>query len=235
MDLEERFGFLNGCLFIKDAGICVASDLHIGLEDELLRQGIAFPLQEKQLLLERLEAALKRFKPSVFVLAGDIFHSFNRVDRKATAKLDLVMRLLERQCKVVMLRGSHDTMLSTLPEDTVIRDRHDAGGFTFAHGHADLEDHNDLVMGHEHPVIQIEMERLPCFLYGRKVVKGKDLMMLPAFNPLCQGVTINHVEGRDFMSPLLKRVDTGDLAPVVEVQGAVMVFPRMRGLRSEID
>ncbi len=233
MDLEKRFGFQSGCLFIKDAGICAASDIHIGLEDELLRQGLAFPLQERQLLLERLEAVLRKFKPSVFVLAGDIFHSFNRVDRKAIEKLDSVMRLLEKQCQVILLRGSHDTMLSTLPKDVL--DRYDAGRFTFAHGHAALEEHNDLVLGHEHPVIQIEMERLPCFLYGQKVVKGKDLIMLPAFNPLCQGVTINHVEGRDFMSPLLKRVDTGELAPVVEVQGEVLVFPRLRGLRRHID
>lgn len=235
MDLEERFGFLNGCLFIKDAGICAASDFHIGLEEELLRQGLAFPLQEEQLLLQRLEAAIKKFRPSVFVLAGDIIHSFSRIDKKAAAKVDAVIRLLERQCKIVMLRGSHDTMLSVLPKGNDILDRYDAGGFTIAHGHAALDKHEDLVLGHEHPVIQIEMDRLPCFLYGRKVVGGKDLIMLPAFNPLCQGVTINHVEGRDFMSPLLKRVDIGELAPVVEVQGEVMAFPRMRGLRREID
>lgn len=233
MDLEKRFGFQSGCLFIRDAGICAASDLHIGLEDELLRQGLAFPLQEERLLMERLEAALKKFKPSVFILAGDIIHSFNRIDRKVSEKLDSVLGLLEKQCQVILLRGSHDTMLSTLPKE--ILDRYDAGGFTFAHGHAGLEGHNDLILGHEHPVIQIEMERLPCFLYGQKVVKGKDLIMLPAFNPLCQGVTINHVEGRDFMSPLLKRVDTGELAPVVEVQGEVLVFPRMMRLREEID
>jgi uncharacterized protein len=233
MDLEKRFGFQSGCLFIKDAGICAASDLHIGLEDELLRQGLVFPLQEEQLLLERLEAVLKKFKPSVFVLAGDIIHSFSRIDRKATQKLDSVMRLLERQCQVILLRGSHDTMLSTLPKD--ILDRFDCGSFTFVHGHAALDKHNDLILGHEHPVIQIEMERLPCFLYGQKVVKGKDIILLPAFNPLCQGVTINHVEGRDFMSPLLKAVGTGELEPVVEMQGDVLVFPKLKMLRRHID
>jgi putative SbcD/Mre11-related phosphoesterase len=233
MNLEKNFGFLNGCLFIRDVGICAASDLHIGLEDELLRQGLAFPLQEERLLLDRLEVVLKKFKPSVFVLAGDIVHSFNRIDRKVIGKLDSVMRLLEKQCRVILLRGSHDTMLSTLPKEVL--DRYDRGGFTFAHGHAALEEHKNLIIGHEHPVIQIEMERLSCFLYGREVVKGKDLIMLPAFNPLCQGVTINHVEGRDFMSPLLKRVDTGELAPVVEVQGEVLVFPRLTKLRRHID
>ncbi|MDM7911494.1 MAG: phosphoesterase, partial [Methanotrichaceae archaeon] len=101
MDLEKKFGFRSGCLFIRDLGICAASDLHIGLEDELLRQGLAFPLQEGQLLTERLEVVLKKFKPTAFVLAGDIVHSFNKIDRKVIEKLDSVMRLLEKQCQVI--------------------------------------------------------------------------------------------------------------------------------------
>jgi metallophosphoesterase superfamily enzyme len=79
------------------------------------------------------------------------------------------------------------------------------------------------------------MDRLPCFLYGKKVVKGKDLMLLPALNPLCQGVTINQVEGWDLMSPVFKKVNMGDLCPVVEVQGEVLAFPKLHMLRRHID
>ena len=42
--LEKQFGFFKSCLFVKEAGICVASDLHIGLEEELRSQGLVFPL-----------------------------------------------------------------------------------------------------------------------------------------------------------------------------------------------
>ena len=38
---DDKFGFFNSCLFIREAGVCVASDLHIGMEDELRRQGLA--------------------------------------------------------------------------------------------------------------------------------------------------------------------------------------------------
>ncbi len=235
MDLEKRFGFLNGCLFIRESGICAASDIHIGLEDELRRQGLAFPLEEEQMLLGRLDEVLDKFKPSVFVLAGDIVHSFDRMDKNVRDKFVAVMKLLEDQCTVILLRGSHDTMLTTLGKEPLDRyDAHDAGGFTFAHGHESIDNHSNLIMGHEHPVIEIEMERLPCFLYGKSVINGRDLFVLPAFNPLCQGVTINHVEGRDFLSPMLRRLDTGELAPVVEVKGEVLAFPKMRGLRRHI-
>lgn len=232
MDLEKRFGFLNGCLFIRNAGICAASDIHIGLEDELHRQGLAFPLKEEQMLLGRLEEVLDKFKPSVFVLAGDIFHSFDRMDKNVRDKFVSIMGVLEKRCKVILLRGSHDTMLSTLYQESL--ERYDADGFTFAHGHDSIDNHSNLVLGHEHPVIQIEMERLPCFLYGKSVINGRDLFVLPAFNPLCQGVTINHVEGRDMLSPLLRRVEVEELCPIVEVQGEVLAFPKLRGLRRHI-
>jgi putative SbcD/Mre11-related phosphoesterase len=232
-DLEKRFGFFNNCLFIKEAGICAASDLHIGLEDELHYQGLIFPLMEEEMLLERLKAVLERFRPSVFVLAGDVFHSFDRMEWKSRETFNSVLRMLEEQCQVVLLKGSHDTMLSKFGKE--ILDRYEYGDFTFAHGHAALNDHRMLIMGHEHPVIQIEMERLPCFLYGEKVAQGRDLILLPAFNPLCQGVIINQVEGRDLMSPVLKGTDMGEFYPVVEVQGEVLTFPKLRMLRQYID
>ncbi|MFB3766114.1 MAG: metallophosphoesterase [Methanotrichaceae archaeon] len=232
MDLEKRFGFLNGCLFIRDTGICVASDLHIGLEDELRRQGLAFPLEEKQMLLSRIEKALIEFRPTIFVLAGDIFHSFDRLDNAVRDKFDSIMSMFEGQCKTILLRGSHDTMLSSLGLESL--ERYDADSFTFVHGHDNISDHGNIVLGHEHPVIQIEMERLPCFLFGEKVINGKDLFVLPAFNPLCQGVTINHVDGSDMLSPLLKKVNVEELCPVVEMQGEVLAFPKLRGLRKHI-
>ncbi len=235
MNLEERFGFLNGCLFIREAGICAASDLHIGLEDELARQGLAFPLQEEKMLLEKLEMVLEKFQPSTFVLAGDVFHSFDHIDRNVKEKFARITELLEDdgQCRVILLRGSHDTMLSVIGKEAL--ERYDQGGFTFVHGHAPAQEHGHLVLGHEHPAIQIEMERMPCFLYGEKLIDGKDLIMLPAFNPLCQGVTINRLAGRDLMSPLLKLVSTDELRPVVEVHGEVLAFPKLEGLRRHID
>ncbi len=218
--IPDGFEFLSGCLYIRASRTCVASDLHVGLEDELRRQGLAFPLKEEEILRERLERVLERFRPSTFVLDGDIFHSFDRTDKAVRDKFSSLMRLLEEKCDVVLVRGSHDTMLSRLYPDAL--DRFDAGGFTFAHGHDSVEDHGTLIMGHEHPVLEIDMDRLPCFLLGEKLVKGRDLVILPAFNPLCQGVTINFVDGRDFMSPLLKRLDAGELESVSKLDKPIL-------------
>jgi putative SbcD/Mre11-related phosphoesterase len=233
MDLERRFGFRSGCLFIRAFGVCVASDLHIGLEDELWRQGLTFPLDEERMLTSRLEEVLDEFRPSIFVLAGDILHSFSRMGRAVADEFESIMSMLEEKCDVILLKGSHDTMLSVLRESPL--ERYDLEGFTIAHGHDNIDYHGDLVMGHEHPVIQIEMERLPCFLFGRSVINGEDLMVLPAFNPLCQGITINRAEGGDMLSPLLREVNVEQLCPIVEVEGEVLIFPRLQELRRHID
>jgi hypothetical protein len=208
--------------------------LHIGLEIELNNQGLAFPLQENKILIERLDEVLDRFSPDTFVLAGDILHSFNRLDPNVKEKFELLLVRIRKRCNPVILRGSHDTMLPLMTNDFL--DRYDACGFTFVHGYNDIiENFNNLILGHEHPAIQIEMERHPCFLYGRSILDGKDMMILPAFNPLCQGTSINRMDRNDFMSPLIKRIDVAQLIPVIEIQNEVMEFPKLRDLRQYLN
>ncbi|MFC6726746.1 metallophosphoesterase, partial [Halobium palmae] len=69
------------------------------------------------------------------------------------------------------------------------------------------------VVGHDHPAIEIEGQKRPCFLYGPGVYRGADVLVLPAFNRLARGVTVNGRWGSDFQSPLLSRVN--EFRPVV--------------------
>ncbi len=80
------------------------------------------------------------------------------------------------------------------------------------HGDRAVDDHGTLIIGHDHPAIEIDMARFPCFLYGQGVVQCRDLVVMPAFNPLSPGVMINSARGRDFLSPILRRMDAGVLS-----------------------
>ncbi|WP_128694586.1 metallophosphoesterase [Methanoculleus taiwanensis] len=228
-ELLERFDFFSGALYIREKKLCVVSDIHIGLEETLYAQGLHFPLREGATLLDRFEAILERFSPEIFVLDGDIFHSFDRIARSVQKKFVTIVERLRAECEVVFVRGSHDTMLPSVMAGSV--ERYDAGEYTVIHGDQTFPDHGFLVMGHDHPVIEIELQRFPCFLYGQGVVNGKDLIMMPAFNPLSPGVIINYAKGRDFLSPLLRRVDAGRLQPVVEVDREVVIFPPLAEMR----
>jgi len=228
-DLLRRFGFYKSALYVRDLSLCVVSDVHIGLAETLYRQGLHFPLHEEETLLERFTAVLDRFEPAIFVLDGDIFHAFDRVSRETKEAFSRILATLRAECEVVLVTGSHDTMLPSVAGGTV--DRYDRGGYTVVHGDREVDDHGTLIIGHDHPAIEIDMARFPCFLYGERVVRGKDLIVMPAFNPLSPGVVVNYARGRDFLSPILHRVDAGSLQPVVEVDGEAVVLPPLAGIR----
>ncbi len=228
-DLLRRFGFYKGALYVRDLSLCVVSDVHIGLAETLYRQGLHFPLHEEETLLERFEAILDKFKPAVFVLDGDIFHAFDRVSRDVKETFSTILATLRAGCEVVLVRGSHDVMLPAIAGGTV--ERYDRGGYTVVHGDRDVDDHGTLVIGHDHPAIEIDLARFSCFLYGESAVRGRDIIVMPAFNPLSPGVMINYARSRDFLSPILRRVDVGGLQPVVEVDGEAVVLPPLAGIR----
>ena len=228
-DLLRRFGFYKSALYVRGLSLCVVSDVHIGLAEALRYQGLHFPLHEEETLLDRFEAILGRFNPAVFVLDGDIFHAFDRVSRATKETLETIRARLRRECEVVLVRGSHDTMLPAIAGGTV--ERYDRGGYTVVHGDTAVEEHGTLIIGHDHPAIEIDLARFPCFLYGEGAVHGKVLVVMPAFNPLSPGVVVNYARGRDFLSPILRRVDAGSLQPVVEVDGEAVILPPLAGIR----
>jgi len=82
-----------------------------------------------------------------------------------------------------------------------------------AHGHVrPAVDADWYVVGHDHPTLDVEGLRRPCYLHGR----GADdagLLMLPAFSRLPTGVAVNDMTGADFQSPLVDAADP--LRPVV--------------------
>lgn len=226
--LIKRFDFLLGSVYIKETKTCVLSDIHIGLEEELFAHGLVFPLREKMELLRRIEIVLERFNPRKLVIAGDVVHSFGRADHRIRRKLEFILNKIRSRCELVLVSGTHDGMLPYM--GFTAQSRCDEGGFTVSHGDEELGEHGHLIMGHEHPVLDVEMMRVPCYLFGRCMMDGSDIMVLPAFNPLCQGVAVNHLESSDLLSPLLRRLDIGKLHPVVEVEGEVVVFPETRCL-----
>lgn len=224
----KRFDFLLGSLYIKETRTCVLSDIHIGLEDELFAQGLVFPLREREELLRRIEIILTQFNPKKLILAGDVVHSFGRADHRIRRKLEVISNTIRSRCELILISGTHDGMLPYM--GFTAQSRYDEGGYTVSHGDEDLRDHGHLIMGHEHPVLDVEMMRIPCYLFGIGLMGGMDIIVLPAFNPLCQGVAVNHLEAPDLLSPLLRRLDIGKLHPVIEMEGEVMVFPEIRHL-----
>ena len=236
--------YFAGAAYFPATGVCAVADVHIGMEAAIQAEGFGMPLDEDRELLGRFKAVVQRFGPKVMVLDGDVLHEFHRVRRNAQKNFDRVMlALMASVDEVVIILGSHDRMMGIALTDLdgVRSDQfYFAGGVLFCHGDAVPERANDqdvqlIVIGHDHPTLDVEMKKEPCFLYGQKAWHGKDVLVLPAFNPLCAGTSINRLNTRDFLSPFIRQGDIGVYRPIIVVEGEALEFPPLGEFRHVLE
>lgn len=241
--------FLDRAVFLPATETLVLADTHVGRDEA---SEVEFPLGESADLEDRLTALLSAREPSEVVFAGDVLHQFDRASYGITARL----RTLTDACRdagatPVLVAGNHDTMLDSVWDGTV-HDRYRIEGVDpsrpdydalVCHGHeepdraagadpdADPATPGCYVIGHDHPTIDIEGQRRPCFLFGEGLYRQRDVLMLPAFTSLAAGVEINGMRASDFQSPLLRRVN--ELRPVVydADAGESLTFPELGRFR----
>lgn len=231
--------YYRNAVYFPDIGVCACADVHIGIEDSVQAEGFSMPLDEERELLERFRAVIKKFKPKVLILNGDVLHEFGRLRKSTKKSFDrITMELFASVDEVVVLTGSHDKMMDVALEDAgaAPADYYFKDGVLFAHGdavpkRASGDDVKLIVIGHDHPMLDVDLKKEPCFLYGDKVWHGKDVLVLPAFNPLCSGTTINGMEARDFLSPFLRESDIGNYRPILAVGGEALEFPMLKEFR----
>jgi hypothetical protein len=225
-DVELR----NRAAYFDSLGALVLADVHVGRDES---SGVAFPLGERADLRERLDGLLSHFSPETVIFAGDVLHEFGRAtDQSATGLADLVACCRAADARPVLVRGNHDTALGRA-WDGPIHDDYRLDGVVVAHGHDHPEQAADYyVVGHDHPAIEIEGHRRPCFLYGEGVYRGADVLMLPAFNRLAAGVAVNRLSASDFQSPLVG--DPNAFRPAVYDEDAqeTLWFPPLGEFRS---
>jgi putative SbcD/Mre11-related phosphoesterase len=199
-------------LLIEDKEIIVISDLHIGIENELRELGLNTPSQTSS-MAERLISILKKYSPKKIILLGDIKHNIpvstinERFDVKQFLSEIIDFGLIH------VIPGNHDGNIHRLLSSEI--QLHSSDGFViddigFIHGHTwpneEVMKCNNIVIGHTHPTIMLT-DRLgyktyeQCWIKGeclketiqKKYPKSKnpEIIVVPAFNPLCGGIAVN--------------------------------------------
>jgi putative SbcD/Mre11-related phosphoesterase len=244
MSLQYR----DRAVYIHDT--LVLADLHFG---KGAASTVEFPLGAGEDAVDRLAALCEQFDPAEVVLAGDVFHSFDYVPDEAERALRAVSRTVrEAGARLVVLEGNHDTMLGSVYDgdlydeyelstdegdlesggsdtDSDSGDTNATGETTVVcHGHEEPEAQADrYVVGHDHPAIEIEGQKRPCFLVGAGAYRGADVVVVPAFNRLVEGVSVNGRIGtaRPELSPMVTGVAA--FRPVVydEASEETLEFP----------
>lgn len=218
------------------AGTLVVADLHVGHGSA---SNVELPVGDGTDMVERLESLCEEFEPETVVVAGDLLHSFETVPRRVDTTLAGV-RSAARDvgAAVTVTPGNHDTMLdtvwngSTTPEFVIEGAEPET---VVCHGHVEPEfNAGRYVIGHDHPTISIEGQRIPCLLAGDGVYEGADLLVLPSFNRLVRGVEVNDMRAADYMSPLVRDADA--LAPVLRDTTAreTLTFPLLGEFRHRL-
>jgi putative SbcD/Mre11-related phosphoesterase len=210
MDIQFR----DRAAYLPAEETLVLADLHIGRDAE---SAVELPLGEREDLTERLAALLAAFAPAEVVVAGDLLHAFDGVPEGVRETLAALREAVEAAgAELVVVRGNHDSMLDSVLNATPLslHEEYRLGETVVLHGHADPESEADrYVLGHDHPAIEIEGKRHPCLLYGPDAFRGADVVMLPAFNRLAPGSTVNGMLSSDFQSAVVTDADL--LRPVV--------------------
>ena len=196
-------------LFIDNT--LIISDLHIGYEQSLNREGIMVPRFQYKMILERLHEILKRYNVTRVVVNGDLKHEFGRITRQEWMEAKNFLEFLQENFdEVILIKGNHDNFTKFIAEksDLAVYETYPLGNYIIMHGDKITDDimtkdNSTIIIGHEHPCIGIRngerLEKIKCFLKG--TYKEKNLIVMPSFNFVTEGSDILHEKP---LSPFLK-------------------------------
>lgn len=226
-DTPPWAAFGERAVYLSDPDALVLADLHAGRD---AASDVALPLGERDDLRERLGSLLAEFGPGTVVFAGDLLHVHGTLpDGVRDTVDDLVAAVEDAGATLEVVVGNHDTMLEAVgldaPEFVELAD-----GTVVCHGHElPPVDAERYVVGHQHPAVEIEGQRRPCFLYGPDQHEGADVLVLPAFTRLAAGTLVNGLRDGAAVSPLLAAPDA--FRPIVVSEGEALGFPALGDLR----
>lgn len=196
-----------------DLPAVVVADLHLGYGEELEEKGILLGKQSEQMLSELGDLASLADR---LIILGDLKHTIG-YRRKRSDLPSFMSALMKYYDRLDVVPGNHDSLISrSLPQRVRL---HSSEGFaensvSFCHGHAwpgkELMSSELLLMGHLHPAVKFVdslnhayvekcwlrvpfMKRDPSHKYASL---PKEMIVLPAFNPLLVGTPVNLKEGK---------------------------------------
>lgn len=200
--------FRDLCVYIKDEDTLVFSDIHMGYEEALNKQGILIPREQYQMTAERLKRIVN--KHARIIINGDIKHEFGSIsETEWRHTLRVIDFLATRTKELILVRGNHDTILGPIAEKRNIKvvDNYRLDNILITHGDKIVQtDADTIIIGHEHPAVTLmdypRAEKFKCFLLGNW--QGKKLVVLPSFNLIQEGTDVLREK---LLSPYLDKID----------------------------
>lgn len=190
----------------------VVSDLHIGIEKELWKEGIRVSGVSDRVIKE-LREILDTVRPKRIILNGDVKHNIPVFTEREKKQVKELVEISETYGKVIIVKGNHDGEIEKIVDVEVapfVKEKN----FYITHGHMRF-DRRPVIIGHVHPAFPIP------FPFKKELTKvwliSEDIIVLPAFSPFITG---NNVEDREnLLGPVAK---TADKYKVLTLDGYVV-------------
>ncbi|MCS7134253.1 MAG: metallophosphoesterase [Candidatus Pacearchaeota archaeon] len=212
MEILHGFKAVGKALWIKNYKTLVLTDLHIGYEEALAKEGFLVPKILAKEMKQEIKDLLK-LKPKIVVINGDLKHEFGEISKQEWFDtLEILDMLLKDGRRVILVKGNHDTILGPIAKkkNLEIVDFYKLKEICFLHGHKIFLEVLDkkikvLITGHEHPAISlregVKQEKFKCFLLGK--YKDKKTIILPSFLNFPEGTDITKEK---MYSPFLRNI-----------------------------
>ncbi len=187
----------------------ILSDIHLGIEKELLQKGINVPPQTDK-VINRIIALAEEFNIKSLIVLGDFKHNVPKISYTELIEVPKALKVLsENFRKIYITKGNHDGKLEELiPEDVknvkIVRALR-RNKLCMTHGHLKpKEGCKFYIIGHNHPVLGIKTS-IGETIYEKVFVHGftdeYEVLILPAF-----GILVGGYEPKEFNGPIAKKI-----------------------------
>ncbi len=229
MEINDSIEIRDLALYLVKEKTLVLSDIHIGYEESLNKQGVMLPRRHLKDLLSRLDKVFEGLEVSRIVINGDLKHEFGTISNTEWKETLRLLDYLLKKCKdVVLIRGNHDTILGPIAKKREVKVRNYLllGEVLICHGDKIIDkDCKLVIIGHEHCAVGLregaKREVYKCFLKGK--FNEKVLIVMPSWN----FVLGSDVLQERLLSPYLS--DVSDFEVYV-VSDGVYSFGKVRDL-----
>ncbi len=199
--------FVDLSIVIKNT--LIISDLHIGYEEALNKQGVMVPRLQFNKLKIRLTKLFKKVQPKTVIINGDLKHEFGTISKQEWRDTLKIIDLITLTSKLIIIKGNHDSIMGPIAKkrNVEFKSSHIIDNIIILHGDKipKIIKQDTIIIGHEHPAITLregaKKEIYKCFLKGK--FRNKTLYVLPSFNFTSEGTDITYEK---LLSPFLKEM-----------------------------
>ena len=237
MKTNEIYGaeIVDSALLIKDC--LVISDIHLGYEYALNREGFMIPRFQYKKIIDRLKEIINVSNASKIIVNGDLKHEFGKISKQEWNEvMDFIKFLKEHFDEIILIKGNHDNFTGFIAEKCGLEvyENYSVENYIIMHGDKIPDDfdktkENTVIIGHEHPSIGLRsgerVEKVKCFLKGK--VKDKKFVIMPSFNFITEG---SDCLQQKTISPFLKNISLGNFEVFAVENFEVMNFGKIKNL-----